>query len=53
MQPGGLWVHAVSVGESIAAAPMIRALLQLSTPADHRHLHDPDRLGAHPGDVRQ
>ncbi|MHC8289308.1 lipid IV(A) 3-deoxy-D-manno-octulosonic acid transferase [Pseudomonas sp. XS1P51] len=28
MKPGGLWVHAVSVGESIAAAPMIRALLQ-------------------------
>lgn len=28
MQRGGLWVHAVSVGESIAAAPMIRALLQ-------------------------
>jgi 3-deoxy-D-manno-octulosonic-acid transferase len=28
MQPGGIWVHAVSVGESIAAAPMIRALLQ-------------------------
>ena len=27
MQPGGIWVHAVSVGESIAAAPMIRALL--------------------------
>ncbi|MCD5994982.1 lipid IV(A) 3-deoxy-D-manno-octulosonic acid transferase [Pseudomonas sp. CDFA 602] len=27
MQRGGLWVHAVSVGESIAAAPMIRALL--------------------------
>lgn len=26
--PGGIWVHAVSVGESIAAAPMIRALLQ-------------------------
>lgn len=26
MQPGGIWVHAVSVGESIAAAPMIRAL---------------------------
>ncbi len=25
-QPGGIWVHAVSVGESIAAAPMIRAL---------------------------
>ncbi|GGK09333.1 lipid IV(A) 3-deoxy-D-manno-octulosonic acid transferase [Pseudomonas matsuisoli] len=25
-KPGGLWVHAVSVGESIAAAPMIRAL---------------------------
>lgn len=25
-QPGGVWVHAVSVGESIAAAPMIRAL---------------------------
>ena len=25
---GGIWVHAVSVGESIAAAPMIRALLQ-------------------------
>lgn len=27
MQKGGVWVHAVSVGESIAAAPMIRALL--------------------------
>jgi len=27
MQAGGIWVHAVSVGESIAAAPMIRALL--------------------------
>ncbi|WP_339546003.1 lipid IV(A) 3-deoxy-D-manno-octulosonic acid transferase [Pseudomonas sp. RA_35y_Pfl2_P32] len=28
MEPGGIWVHAVSVGESIAAAPMIRALLE-------------------------
>src|SRR5471032_1252598 len=28
MKPGGIWVPAVSVGESIAAAPMIRALLQ-------------------------
>jgi 3-deoxy-D-manno-octulosonic-acid transferase len=27
MQQGGIWVHAVSVGESIAAAPMIRQLL--------------------------
>ena len=27
-QPGGIWVHAVSVGESIAAAPMVRALLE-------------------------
>jgi 3-deoxy-D-manno-octulosonic-acid transferase len=27
MQRGGIWVHAVSVGESIAAAPMIKALL--------------------------
>ncbi|WP_322979785.1 lipid IV(A) 3-deoxy-D-manno-octulosonic acid transferase [Pseudomonas sp. C11] len=26
LQTGGIWVHAVSVGESIAAAPMIRAL---------------------------
>lgn len=26
VSPGGIWVHAVSVGESIAAAPMIRAL---------------------------
>lgn len=26
LQPGGIWVHAVSVGESIAAAPLIRAL---------------------------
>lgn len=25
-EPGGIWIHAVSVGESIAAAPMIRAL---------------------------
>ena len=28
MRQGGLWVHAVSVGESIAAAPMVRALLK-------------------------
>lgn len=27
MHKGGIWVHAVSVGESIAAAPMIRRLL--------------------------
>ncbi|HDZ57051.1 MAG TPA: 3-deoxy-D-manno-octulosonic acid transferase [Pseudomonas xinjiangensis] len=26
LRPGGIWVHAVSVGESIAAAPMIREL---------------------------
>jgi 3-deoxy-D-manno-octulosonic-acid transferase len=28
MRPGGIWVHAVSVGESIAAAPMIHGLLE-------------------------
>lgn len=28
LKPGGIWVHAVSVGESIAAAPMIRALMR-------------------------
>ena len=28
LKPGGIWVHAVSVGESIAAAPLIRALLE-------------------------
>ncbi|MCO6056440.1 lipid IV(A) 3-deoxy-D-manno-octulosonic acid transferase [Pseudomonas sp. MOB-449] len=28
IQPGGIWVHAVSVGESIAAAPMVRTLLE-------------------------
>jgi 3-deoxy-D-manno-octulosonic-acid transferase len=27
MRPGGIWVHTVSVGETIAAAPMVRALL--------------------------
>ena len=27
MQPGGIWIHAVSLGESIAAAPLIRELL--------------------------
>ncbi|WP_172143490.1 lipid IV(A) 3-deoxy-D-manno-octulosonic acid transferase [Pseudomonas tumuqii] len=27
LQPGGIWLHAVSVGESIAAAPLIRQLL--------------------------
>lgn len=26
-KPGGIWVHAVSVGESIAAAPMVRELM--------------------------
>lgn len=28
LRPGGIWVHAVSVGESIAAAPMIRELMR-------------------------
>ncbi|MCC6076410.1 lipid IV(A) 3-deoxy-D-manno-octulosonic acid transferase [Pseudomonas sp. GCM10022188] len=28
LKPGGIWVHAVSVGESIAAAPLIKALLE-------------------------
>ena len=27
MRPGGIWIHAVSLGESIAAAPLIRELL--------------------------
>ncbi|WP_312911222.1 lipid IV(A) 3-deoxy-D-manno-octulosonic acid transferase [Stutzerimonas nitrititolerans] len=27
LRPGGIWVHAVSVGESIAAAPLIRELM--------------------------
>ena len=27
LQPGGIWVHAVSVGESIAAVPLVRELL--------------------------
>ncbi len=27
LAPGGIWVHAVSVGESIAAAPLIRELM--------------------------
>ncbi|MBF7730191.1 lipid IV(A) 3-deoxy-D-manno-octulosonic acid transferase [Pseudomonas sp. N040] len=26
LRPGGIWVHAVSVGESIAAAPLVRQL---------------------------
>ena len=27
LKPGGIWLHAVSVGESIAAAPVVRELL--------------------------
>ncbi|MFZ3153833.1 lipid IV(A) 3-deoxy-D-manno-octulosonic acid transferase [Pseudomonas sp.] len=27
LKPGGIWLHAVSVGESIAAAPLVRVLL--------------------------
>ena len=27
LRPGGIWIHAVSLGESIAAAPLIRELL--------------------------
>lgn len=33
MRQGGIWIHAVSLGESIAAAPLIRELL-----ARHPHL---------------
>jgi len=28
LEPGGIWLHAVSVGESIAAAPLVKALLE-------------------------
>ncbi|WP_373186952.1 lipid IV(A) 3-deoxy-D-manno-octulosonic acid transferase [Halopseudomonas sp.] len=28
LRPGGIWVHAVSVGEAIAAAPMVREMLR-------------------------
>jgi len=28
LRPGGIWIHAVSVGETIAAAPLVRALLE-------------------------
>jgi len=28
LKPGGIWLHAVSVGESIAAAPVVKALQQ-------------------------
>lgn len=28
VRPGGIWLHAVSVGESIAAAPLVRQLLR-------------------------
>jgi 3-deoxy-D-manno-octulosonic-acid transferase len=28
VRAGGIWVHAVSVGESIAAAPMVRELMR-------------------------
>ncbi|MBS7662246.1 lipid IV(A) 3-deoxy-D-manno-octulosonic acid transferase [Pseudomonas lalucatii] len=28
LKPGGIWLHAVSLGESIAAAPLIRELLE-------------------------
>ncbi|MFO7705842.1 MAG: lipid IV(A) 3-deoxy-D-manno-octulosonic acid transferase [Halopseudomonas sp.] len=34
VRPGGIWLHAVSVGESIAAAPLVRQLL-------HRYPHWP------------
>lgn len=27
-KPGGIWIHAVSMGETIAAAPLVRALLE-------------------------
>jgi len=31
-QPGGIWLHAVSLGESIAAAPLVQALLERYPP---------------------
>jgi len=53
LEPGGIWLHAVSVGESIAAAPLIRELMARHPGlADHRHLHDADRLRANPRLVR-
>ncbi|PCC97706.1 lipid IV(A) 3-deoxy-D-manno-octulosonic acid transferase [Halopseudomonas pelagia] len=28
LRPGGIWIHAVSVGEAIASAPLVRQLMQ-------------------------
>ena len=28
LRSGGIWIHAVSVGEAIAAAPLLRQLMQ-------------------------
>lgn len=53
MKPGGIWVHA-SVGESYrGGADDPRLAATLSTAADYRDLHDPDRVRAHPGVVCQ
>lgn len=48
----GILPHSVSVGETLAAIPLVRALRH-RYPADHRHHHDADRLRARHVGLRQ
>lgn len=48
LKPGGIMLHSVSVGETLAAIPLVRSTSSLSRSAYYRNDHDADRLGARP-----
>jgi hypothetical protein len=53
VEPDGILLHSVSVGETLAAIPLVRAAPPLPFAADHRHHHDADRLRARHVRLRQ
>lgn len=46
LKPGGIMLHSVSVGETLAAIPLVRARVIVILIYDYRNNHDTNRFGA-------